>query len=258
MTKKKLTIVITRPQKQSEILADRISNENLSVLILPSIQITATDKQKNIKDACQKELKSAIVIFTSVHAVDACAKYLTKNAIPKIIIAIGSSTAKKLQEVKKSITSLPKIIIPKTWSSEGILQLKELQELHQQKCIIFTTKNPRKLLATELNKRGAEVINVESYQQQPLHEQTLHLWQKILQSDKPGIDYILFTSCNSIEVLLKNLSCLEKQRLISIPIITTSPRITDYAKNIGYDNIIAAENAENQTVIRLLNRLSKT
>lgn len=178
---RKTTIILTRPQGQNEGLQKKLEALNFATRIFPLLQIEKISARALSQD-CD------FAIFTSSNAV----KYFPQRIkIP--VFAVGSGTQTAL--AKKNIVAT----IPEQFSSEGLLDLPELQNIQNKKIAIICGENPRLLLAETLEQRGAQVETIFCYRRL-LTDYTRAEIEQICALDPV---WIIVTSAESLANLLR-------------------------------------------------------
>ena len=129
------------------------------------------------------------------------------------------------------------IIFPRdNADSEGLLNLGEMQSdnVSDKNILIIRGVGGRELLAKSLKKRGAIVDCIEIYERK-LPEYEEHEINKIWHDNNP--DAVVVTSnevLNNLIVLLNS----KTKKLFSIPLVTMSERIAEYARKKGFVSTI--------------------
>lgn len=154
----KLNVLITRPTKKSQTLAEALATVNIAYVKQPLFDYqTLADYQTSEK--CLVNID--IIIFVSVAAVEfAQLTFAAQNWRYQHIIAVGKATKAALQ-----LIGINPVICPKQENSEGLLALPVLSKNLKHKTVTIVRGNGgREHLAQHLIALGAEVNYLESYQ----------------------------------------------------------------------------------------------
>jgi uroporphyrinogen-III synthase len=114
------------------------------------------------------------------------------------------------------------------------LALPELQDLSGQRVIIFRGRGGREILGDTLVKRGARVDYCELYERVINPEQALLARQQLVQCD--------CLVAHSGE-LLTALGDQSGEPAAETAVVVPSERVAEIARELGYQNIVSAENA---------------
>jgi uroporphyrinogen-III synthase len=240
------TIAITRPAGQAGKLSTLIETAGGKPLLFALISITALNNY-DVFDKVTSNLKDYDwAIFISSNAVQNSLPRLSKqiNLLPKTLkfAAIGPSTAAELNAF-----GIKNVLIPKDrFDSESLLSLAEMQNMTDQKVMIFRGVGGREVLAETLKARGAHVDFAESYQR--INPQTS---TKILddQWNNKTLDALVITSSEAMRHLIdlaKNTAWLKQ-----IKICVNHLRIAEEANNLGL-NISVAETSGDEAMLKCL------
>lgn len=166
--------------------------------------------------------------------------------------AVGAGTAEALAAAAGQPVHYP----AGEFTSEGLLQLPELQQCENQHWLLITGENGRSLLADTLSKRGAKVTTAEIYKRVP-QVNTLPdeepKWRK-------DVKTIVVSSVEQTRLFWDNLSDAGKVWAKTCIWVVPKGRISDFVINLGIDkqHIESAENATPQAIIRTLTKVRKS
>jgi len=244
MPTKQPTALVTRPAHQSDNLCQLLTDNGVTPLRFPTIEIQAAKKTATAISKLQALESYDFLIFISLNAVIQANKLMTK-AWPKdsIIVAIGPSTANELE----SIGLTPSITATKPFNSEQLFA-QFPQDIQQKKCLIIKGEGGRKVLAEHLVRQGMAVDTVDVYKRAT---PTLNI---------PSIEtpsYVTITS----QLALKNLFLLLPQQANELKqksiFILFSQRIADYAKEQGCQQTICCQEASDSSLVNAINQYKK-
>ena len=237
-----LTVMVTRPKPQGEILCGHIQAAGGCAIYFPTIEIHPPKDtaafEKNIAALDQY----AWVIFSSPQAV-----YHSAQAIhhhwpqfpPTVkVAALGGGTAEALRQAQLPIDIYP---IETHWHSEGLLDNHSFQNLFGKKIALISGEGGRDFLEKTLITRGASVTVIISYQRclPDLKKTAINNSIKLLQAHR-----ITIIICTSGEILHNLKLLLESAwpELRKIPLIVISARMALLAKQLAFETIILAKN----------------
>lgn len=135
-------------------------------------------------------------------------------------------------------------------SSENLLLLPTLTNIHGKRALILQGKNGRKKLGNVLKKRGVKVEYCECYYRKQINYNGEEQGNRMI---KLGINTLVVTSGE----MLKQLYYLlpknhRKSWLICCKLIVVSNRLAYIAKRLGWKDIVMAKTANNKDLIKLL------
>lgn len=243
-----LTVLVTRPKPQGELLCDQIRQAGGRAIYFPAIEIKPpadiVTMTKQIAGLNQYDW----IVFVSPQAVYQSAPTI-RNCWPQFpanvkVAAMGGGTADALRKAHFPVDLHP----VDDWRSEGLLEEADFQTLAGKKVALISGDNGREFLAETLAVRGAQLTNIISYQRclpkadisQPINLLQLH-----------EIDIIL---CTSGEILVNLKTLLEKAwaELQFVPIVVVSERMQMLAKQLEFKNVLLAKNASHEAMLATL------
>ncbi|MGZ5138510.1 MAG: uroporphyrinogen-III synthase, partial [Burkholderiales bacterium] len=158
-------IVITRPAKQADPLAQLVREQGGRPILFPVIVIRDVADETRLNALIERLETFDVAIFISpnaasrgIHAVRA------RRELPDTLsmIAIGSGTARELQRLGVGSVTVP----PERFDSETLLKLPQLQVVSGVHVVIFRGEGGRALLGETLAARGAIVEYAECYKRE--------------------------------------------------------------------------------------------
>jgi uroporphyrinogen-III synthase len=247
-------VLVTRPQAQSAALIAALQEQGDIPVVLPLLNIVTYNESEH-SPACEA-IKSKVLrldeyqhlIFISTNAVTAgwhwIDRYWPQLPVAQRWYAIGEATAAALlQHVE---CAQPEKIM----NSEGLLALPALQNISQQKVLIFRGKGGRDFLRQALQERGAQVDYCEVYERQAVHYTNGEL-AKFLGE---GLDLLTVTSGETLQLLLEQaVNDGIKEDIQKLPIIVPGQRVADLARASGFDAVLVAENASVPAILNACN-----
>ena len=231
-----MSFLLLRPLAKYRSSCEKFARAGLSAIGAALIETRPEkDAWLRFSSLTSPAVKPSKVIVTSTAAAELIRQ--ENKAWPSDIqfFAIGASTGEILLEADF------KPIIPKTASSEGLLELPELQEVKGHNIIIAKGVGGRKTLTEVLNKRGAVVHEWQLYKRQilpkPIYTQQWH---------PSEIHCIIATSGELIEAAF---AMMDKDWLKSMAWIVVSQRTADIATKLGVKQITISPEANDAALI---------
>lgn len=224
--KNKLSVIVTRPEGQAENLIALLDKNNIKAIHVPALSIHF---KKTIVSS-----HSDIIIFTSSNAV--LGFFNSKNDLENsVVMAIGDATRQALNE--RGVAS---VRMPTNFSSEGLLQLAELQAVKNKTITIVAGEGGRDLLEKELMARGAKCTRLAVYHRS--HQE--NLTKNLNAALNLKIDYIVASSGEGLKALLQ-----VNQEITTVKLVVISQRMLALAIELGFANTIkVASNASDQAL----------
>ena len=219
-----ITIINSRPLHQREDLTLRLHQLGATVIEVPCITIQHEEKTILQQQISQLNTPQHL-IFVSANAVHSLIPEYQPPAKTHII-AIGPGTADAL-----GTYGIKPDTIPSHYSSQGILDLPELQQIYQQRIVISCGYHSRPQLQHTLEKRGANVECIQSYRRIPAKSAS-----KIVQETikKTTINAIIVTSQASLDQLPQQFPLLGQQWVKQQQLLLITQEQAQQAKMLGF------------------------
>ena len=235
------TVVLTRPQADSERLSETLQNEGFQTRVMPIITIEAIPTAEQAPAPSVSD--DALCIFISANAV--------RFGLPQLgsalardsdltVIAVGNKTRDTL--AAEGIQAQ----VPVRADSEGLLAMPALSAPDSRDVVIVKGEGGRELLASELTGRGARVTEWECYRR---------CWPEVDVSGLIEISAGLIFQASSGEMVSRLSELLAgggQADLFQSSIIVPSDRVARLATEIGWGQVIRAEDASDDAFIRAL------
>jgi len=194
-------VVITRPEKQADDLAQLLTREGAHPLSFPTIKIVPPPNWRDL-DAAIKNLEDYDwLIFTSANGVAFFFERLfAKNKDIRDlkgikICCIGPATAQQVQSKGIMVD-----LVPKKFISEGILESFSGIDLRGKKILIARAAKARDVLPAGLKKSGAKVDVVTAYETVNSGKKKNEL-ETLFKENQ--VDVITFTSSSTVNNFVK-------------------------------------------------------
>jgi uroporphyrinogen-III synthase len=228
-------IVITRPKQQAQALAEMVRQSGGEPLLYPLLEIVGLDDYTAFDHVMADLDRFDWAIFISSNAVQyGMTRLLSLRALPADLkwAAIGPMTAHELQGY-----GVEQVLTPaERFDSENLLKTPEMKAVKGQRFVIFRGEGGRDVLATQLIKRGAEVVFAESYRRitPALDITQLHsLWQN------ERMHAIVVTSSEALRYLLEYVEA--NPWLMEVPLFVNHVRIAETAVKQGLQATVAQD-----------------
>ena len=243
------SVLVTRPRGQAGELCAGVAQAGFTVHSLPMLQLLpvaelAPPQLRLVQDLDQFQH----IIFVSGNAVrfgmawiEACWPVLPMGLE---WYAVGDATARLL------LAFGIRAHTPGTeMSSEGLLDLRQLQDLTGQRVLLVKGEGGRQTLAARLGERGGRVEELACYRRMAPALAPGELAQKLTQWNT-GL--IMISSGEGFANLLALLSPAETTKFRDITLLVPSGRVAQMALAAGFGRVITAENASDSAMLRAL------
>lgn len=252
-----LSVLLTRPAEQVQVIADAVVAQGGHVTLLPLLEIvpiTSGPEMERIKTSVLALDNYDHAIFISTNAATLGLEWI-ENYWPQMpqtldAYAVGPGTAKILKRLAWKVHCSDVGV-----TSEDLLRLQGLNELQGKRIALFRGEGGRELLAETLRARGARVDYIEVYRRRtPIH-QTLQVLKQI---QNAKVNVVVATSMQILESLL---ALCESQSngdkaaaaLLSLlrasTLLVPSQRVVERAQEAGFSNVLDAGGADDKTML---------
>ena len=172
-------VLVTRPEHQSQRLAELIRSLGGEPLLFPAMEIVAQPEAATAP-VLKRLAQFYLAIFTSPNAARLAMQRIAQAgglAAGLRVAALGPGTAAELKKF-----DVREMITPEAdFDSEALLEALSGLQFAGKKVVIFRGRGGRELLGESLRQRGAEVEYVECYRRaRPRHDlaELMPLWQQ--------------------------------------------------------------------------------
>lgn len=254
-----LRVLVTRPRQQADKWTLALQSAGATTVSLPLLEIAPYDEGSG---PAYQALKARVLdldhyqhaIFVSQNAVRCGLRwidqYWPQPPLGVAFYAVGSATAALLRDYGLAV-----VAADGSMNSETLLQLPSLQQVAQQRVLIFRGSGGRPLLAGELARRGARVDYCELYERRLPAAAERQL--AALAWCRPG-DVVAVHSGETLTNLCSLVSDLAKAGILSadcwrqLPLLVPGERVAAQAAQWGFRHIITAPNAADQNMLAAL------
>jgi uroporphyrinogen-III synthase len=234
-----MNILLTRPLKQINALAQRVKDSGHCPVICPSLRIEKLEYK-----LLQK--KYDVIIFVSLNAVDYGYSVLFDIDYQKIF-CVGKTTANQLIKKGFSVEAYPL----ENPSSEALLALQPLVDLRQKSVLIVRGKGGAETLKKELVKQNNQVDYCEVYERvgdYSLTNQTTLRYFLSLQNIVLSASSV--DNLQALIVIAKRINNLKK--LKQCRLIVLSERIKNQAVLLGFSRVVVTPSLNDKGIISAL------
>jgi uroporphyrinogen III methyltransferase/synthase len=233
-------IVVTRARQQASQLTEQLSLLGADCVECPTIKIIPPQTWERLDQAICELDRYDWLVFTSVNGVifffeRLRAANLDARALGGLqTAAIGPATAQKMQSY-----GLNSDITPANYRAEAVVDAFKKEAMQDKRVLLPRAKNARPILPVELDKMGAEVDEIITYEAVQ-DDNNKHLL--LQQLEEKAIDMVTFTSSSTAQnfkALLppKHLDALMK----NVCVASIGPITSETALSLGFTVDVAAE-----------------
>lgn len=235
-----LSVLVTRPAAQTDVLCKAIAGAGGEAIALPAIEIEPL--QADPVSGCD------LAVFVSVNAVAHGAHLLPRDAGVQIA-AIGKATAAALAQAQ-----LPANIVPESgFDSEALLAHPQLKLAAGARVVIVRGVGGREVLQQTFAAHAMTVETREVYRRMAPRVDPQRVDAIEAQWAEGGIDVVTITSVETLNNLLGLLSERGRALLRRTTLVLASRRIMEAAANSGCEGLmIVAAGADDQSTIDAL------
>ncbi len=242
-------VLVTRPVHQAQKVQRYLEILGATPFLFPTLDIQPVKELTSLSHIAEELDQWDRIIFTSVNAVWHSMSVLSEvwsTPPPQLkIVAIGESTACALADYHWQ----PHLTPSKRYSSEGLLDLKDFQQIKNQRILIISGANGRSYLKDQLKKAGATVENCVVYHRQcpqvdvkPL----IHYWEA------QRIQCVMITSGDGLKNLIELLGSTYAHYWKETPLCVISERLAQVAREKGAQRLLVAQTASDEGMVEAL------
>ncbi|QGM80629.1 uroporphyrinogen-III synthase [Otariodibacter oris] len=246
-----MNVLVTRPDIRGKQLVELLEKENIFAIQQPLFTVEVGKELTQLPSILSR-LKSGDYVFAvSKNAIDFATRTLSDTGFSwrgdLHYFAVGKMSAAYFAGKIGRAVRYP--IVSET--SEGLLDLPEMQILSDKNIVILRADTGRDYFANEAISRGAVVQSLECYRRIGLNDE---LKQRLSLSKRAGIDTIVVTSVEILNMLVEFTQKIDHDWLLNCKLIVVSPRIAKEAEKLGWmvDHIAISYNADNQSLLNTI------
>ncbi len=226
-------ILVIRPSRRADQFIALLEQTGAQVCQTPVMSIEPIVDGQSIKNLILEVDNFDKAICVSGNAAELTIEWLDRywpmQPVGIEFFAVGQQTAQIL-----AAADIAALSPSGRQNSEALLGLAELQDLSGQRVVIFRGQGGREILGDTLVKRGARVDYCELYKRVINSGQALLARQQLPQSD-----CLVAHSGELLVALGEQFGELGAETAVVVP----SERVAEIARELGYRNIVSAENA---------------
>jgi uroporphyrinogen III methyltransferase/synthase len=242
------TILVTRPRRQSQPLADALRRLGATVVEAPAIEIEPPSDWKPLDEAISRLANYDWLVFTSVNGVEAFFDRLSEirpGAPPPRLAAIGPATEESLRD-----RGLRAEVVPKKHVAEELFRdIASRGEVAGKRFLLPRADIAREALPDLLRRAGATVDVVVAYRTVSAGEEMRRAAELV---ERGEVDAVTFTSASTARSFFGHVSprSFEKRaRAASIGPITS-----DALRSLGVTSVVEAERYTTEGLVEALVR----
>ncbi len=237
-------VLVTRPNPAAGRLAEAFAGEGAVPACVPAIVIAPIEDTSSAERLRDRMADVAVAVFTSVNAVEGFCRLVpdaAREGWPPVALAVGPATAGALRAHRVAGVDLPS----GGFDSEGLLTHPPLDAERVQGRLVAIVKGEggRDLLAHELRRRGAEVIEAKVYRRRAPERLA-----GMLESVRASIDVVTATSADALDNLLGAAPWVApwlSRRLL----VTVSGRVASLARARNLSRVTVAGGADSASIV---------
>ncbi len=248
-----LTVVVTRPARQSIRLTRQLAAAGAEVLRFPAVEIAppvAPEVERAMLHAAWQDADYAV--FVSANAVRHAVSLLGGRRLPQggpRLVCVGPATARALRRAGRAPDVQPRA----GYTSEALLAEPAFAgDLSGSQVLVVRGDGGRELLSTTLRERGARVTRVSVYRRLCPRYEAADIEAVWLRPQPP--DVVTVTSPGIVDNLLLLLdSGPARERLLASQLVVVSPRMVQKLAEAGfYRAPLIAENATDEALVECI------
>lgn len=245
-----MTILVTRPSPAGEELVSRLRTLGQVAYSFPLIEFSPGRELAQLPERLAALSPGDLVFVLSQHVVHYAQPLLRRNHLkwPENLswFAIGRTTALALH----TVSHLPVRYPLDRETSEVLLQLPELQNVAGKRALILRGNGGRELLGNNLASRGAKVDFCECYQRcSKIYDGT----EEAFRWRERGVNTLVVTSGEMLKQLYTLIpEWYRTDWLLHCRLVVVSERLAIVARELGWQDIRIADNADNDALLRAL------
>lgn len=230
-----LGVLVTRPAGQCDTLCNLVRARGGTAIPWPALDILPVKPDADATAELRRAGPEDIAIFVSRNAVRYGGPLLPVDR-RALVTAVGPSTFRALDHA-----GLEPDIKPAGFDSESLLDAPELRDMSGRTAFIVRGQGGRKLLATELGRRGAKVVYIEVYRRRPRRPDADENKRLLDSWHSGGIGIYTATSVEILNAISDGLGASFTRLLAETPLVTPSRRVVKRSEESGHcaDRILA-------------------
>lgn len=244
-----LKVLVTRPQEQSERLAEKLVQAGFKPLLAPMISIEKLPYGDDLKfdESIYHQDSLDGIIAISSNALRFFFEHLREQDLPipatEKWFAIGQATAQAMRDLDIAPT-LP----ANEFDTEGLLDLPDFQSIENKRFVILAGRGGRRKLERVLADRNAIVSRIELYKRIGITVSDIQI------SEQP--DIMTCMSGETLDVLHRFVVSNELIGWLAKTLLVPSSRIAELAFEMGFRKVRVSEFASEKSLLIALSHLA--
>jgi uroporphyrinogen III methyltransferase/synthase len=237
-------VLVTRPRDQSADLVERLEAMGAEAIEAPMIRIEPPDNFEALDAACERADTFDWIVFSSTNAVDAFIGRLLLSPFDlralghAKLCGVGSATSDRLAR-----HGLKLDVMPSEYRAEALIHaLTQAGDLEGKKILLPHADIGREVIADEVRKRGAQVVEVVAYRTvatDPEREGQPDVYRMLLEG---RIDIVTFTSPSAVRNMVSVLGAEPAVDLLRKTVVAAiGPVTADAAARCGIETSVVPE-----------------
>jgi len=250
-------VLVTRPRDQSAELVERLEAMGAEAIEAPMIRIEPPDNFEALDAACARADTFDWIVFSSINGVDAFIGRLLLSPFDlralgqAKLCGVGSATSERLAR-----HGLKLDVMPSEYRAEALIHaLTQTGDLAGKKILLPHADVGREVIADELRKHGAQVVEVVAYRTvatDPEREGQPDVYRMLLEG---RIDVVTFTSPSAVRNMVSVLGAEPAVDLLRKTIVAAiGPVTAEAATRSGIETSVVPDKF---TVPALVNAIVK-
>ena len=241
-------LIVTRPADQADALISGLQALGHYVIPMPLMSIVPVSDDNSALAHAARRCFLDLDYYQTVITISANSSRLglewMDNYWPQLPLgiqwlAVGPASAAVLRDA-----GLDAMCPPERFDSEGVLALPQLQDVADQRVLIWRGIGGRETLAEVLRARGARVDYAELYERMPC-AYSAGQWQQAL-ADRP---WLLLSSGQALDIVQQQVADLPSR---VAGLVLPSQRVAEQARQLGFATVLVPASAGDDDMIACL------
>jgi len=236
-------ILVTRPADQAAAFSRMLVEAGGQAISFPVIEIAVLELTEHERGLLRSWQQFDLALFVSANAVSHALQNIDISGDCPPIAAVGAKTAAAIVRAGLEVALVPE----QGYNSEALLALPQLQSVSGWRVLLLKGEGGRGLLREELQRRGAEVQEIDLYHRrmpsvdpEPVNRQ----------GRMGAIDLVAVTSIEGLSNLIRLLGEQGHDWLLNTPLLVGSSRIAEQAHRQGFQKIVVATDPGDESMFR--------
>ncbi|MFZ7282895.1 uroporphyrinogen-III synthase [Avibacterium avium] len=241
-----MAVLVTRPDEKGKQLVEMLAKAGIAAIHFPLFSIQAGRELNDLPRQLNQLNAGDYVFVVSQNAVAYSAESLKQAGFQwradLHYFTVGQRTAQLFSSQTEQNIHYPF----QQETSEGVLSLSAMKNLHDKTILILRGNGGREFFSEQAKSRGATIQTLECYRREPLIYDKA---EQVSMLKRAGISEIVVTSKEILRSLLDFVPKNEHNWLMSCGLITISERIAHFAQEKGWQNVRISPKANNSAML---------